>query len=137
VFLPVLSGQCGNLGAQALAVTLRGITLNELRDGQGAMLVWKEGLLGFFNGLLTGLVAAVGMYAIAASQGNPDALTLSGILVIAMTASCVLSGIAGATIPLVLRRFGADPATASSIFLSTATDVASMGFFLAMAAWLV
>lgn len=137
VFLPVLSGQCGNLGAQSLAVTLRGITLNELRSDQTWKLTTKEGLLGFFNGLLTGIVAAIGMFAIAYTQGNPDALALASILVVSMTASCVLSGIAGATIPLVLRRFGADPATASSIFLSTATDVASMGFFLLLAKWLL
>jgi magnesium transporter len=51
----------------------------------------------------------------------------------AMVASCVVSGLAGALIPLTLRRLGADPATASSIFLTTATDVASMGLFLSLA----
>jgi magnesium transporter len=54
-----------------------------------------------------------------------------------MIGSCVISGIAGATIPLVLRRVGADPATASSIFLTTATDVASMGMFLGLATLLL
>ena len=50
-----------------------------------------------------------------------------------MTGSCVVSGISGALIPLTLRKLGADPATASSIFLTTATDVASMGLFLGLA----
>jgi magnesium transporter len=54
-----------------------------------------------------------------------------------MIGSCALSGVAGAAVPLVLKRMGADPATASSIFLTTATDVLSMGLFLGLAAWLV
>jgi magnesium transporter len=49
-----------------------------------------------------------------------------------MTASCVVSGMAGTLVPVALQRFGADPATASSIFLTTATDVASMGLFLGL-----
>ena len=54
-----------------------------------------------------------------------------------MAGSCALSGLAGAAVPLGLKRLGADPATASSIFLTTATDVVSMGLFLGLAAWLV
>jgi magnesium transporter len=54
-----------------------------------------------------------------------------------MTVSCVISGVAGALIPLVLKKLGADPATASSIFLTTATDVASMGIFLGLATVLI
>jgi magnesium transporter len=54
-----------------------------------------------------------------------------------MMGSCTVSGIAGAVVPLTLRRFGADPATASSIFLTTATDVVSMGLFLGLATLLV
>jgi len=54
-----------------------------------------------------------------------------------MVASCVVSGLSGALIPLVLRKCGADPATASSIFLTTATDVISMGVFLGLASALV
>ncbi|WP_075086870.1 magnesium transporter [Verrucomicrobium spinosum] len=61
-----------------------------------------------------------------------------GVVVwISMIASCVISGLSGALIPLTLRRFGADPATASSIFLTTATDVVSMGTFLGLATWLI
>jgi magnesium transporter len=54
-----------------------------------------------------------------------------------MMGSCTVSGICGAVVPLTLRRLGADPATASSIFLTTATDVVSMGLFLGLATWLV
>ena len=70
-------------------------------------------------------------------QSNPAPFALAGIVALAMIASCVFSGIAGALIPLGLRRVGADPATASSIFLTTATDVASMGMFLGLATLLL
>ena len=133
VFLPVLAGQSGNTGCQALAVTLRGMTLGELKSGKARILVCKEALLGVCNGALVGVTAGLGMLVYASMQGNPSAITLAFIVFAAMTASCLISGIAGAIIPLVLKRLGADPATASSIFLTTATDVASMGIFLGLA----
>ena len=137
LFLPVLAGQSGNTGCQALAVTLRGMTLGELRAGSERLLVVKEASLGFLNGALVGVVAAIGMYVTATMQSNPAALRLSLSVLLAMTASCVVSGIAGATIPLTLKKLGFDPATASSIFLTTATDVVSMGCFLSLATLLV
>jgi magnesium transporter len=137
VFLPVLAGQSGNTGCQALAVTLRGMTLGELQAGAERALIAKEALLGLLNGTLVGVTAGLGMYFVATMQGTDDALSLAGIVMLAMIASCVISGIAGALIPLMLRRAGADPATASSIFLTTATDVASMGMFLGLATLLL
>jgi magnesium transporter len=137
VFLPVLSGQCSNTGCQALAVTLRGLTLNELRANVGRKLMLKEAWLGLLNGLLVGTVAAAAMYAIASAQHNPKAPALALITLIAMAVSSVASGVAGAAVPLGLKRLGADPAMASSIFLTTATDVVSMGLFLWLATLLV
>jgi magnesium transporter len=137
VFLPVLAGQSGNTGCQALAVALRGITLGELQSGGANVVVAKEALLGLLNGMLVGLTAGLGMFVFARAQGNPAATTLAFVVFLAMVGSCVMSGIAGATVPLTLRRLGADPATASSIFLTTATDVVSMGMFLGLATWLV
>lgn len=137
VFLPVLAGQCGNTGCQALAVTLRGLTLGELKPGQERRLLFKEIWLGWWNGLIVGLVAGIGMYVMASWQDNPQALLLAGITVVSMAGSCALSGAAGSMIPMTMKRLGADPATASSIFLTTATDVVSMGVFLGLATWLV
>jgi magnesium transporter len=133
VFLPVLAGQSGNTGCQSLAVTLRGLTLGELRSGRESALVMKEGLLGLLNGALVGMTAGIGMTVVAMMQGNTQAVSLGLIVFVAMIGSCIISGIAGALIPLALRKLGADPATASSIFLTTATDVASMGLFLSLA----
>lgn len=137
VFLPVLAGQSGNTGCQALAVTLRGMTLGELKEQGARRLVSKEALLGLLNGVLVGIVAGIGMFVVASMQKNPDALKLGLIVVAAMAGSCIVSGISGALIPLGLKRVGADPATASSIFLTTMTDVASMGFFLGLATLLI
>jgi len=137
VFLPVLAGQSGNTGCQALAVALRGMTLGELKPGKERALVLKEGLLGLLNGMLVGVSAGIGMAILGFMQDNPHAILLGLIVFLAMSASCVVSGISGALIPLGLKRLGADPATASSIFLTTATDVASMGLFLGLATLLI
>lgn len=137
VFLPVVIGQSSNTGVQTLAIALRGMTLGELRRGRERFLILKETLLGFANGALTGVSAAVAMYFFAALQKNPDAWRLSLVVFLAMTASCLFAGICGAIIPLVLRRIGTDPATASSIVLSTTSDVVSLIIFLGLATWLV
>lgn len=137
VFLPVLAGQSGNTGCQALAVALRGMTLGELRAGRERALVIKESFLGLLNGALVGVSAGVAMFFVARAQGNPNAITLGAIVFAAMICSCIISGLSGAMIPLTLRKLGADPATASSIFLTTATDVASMGIFLSLATLLI
>ena len=133
MFLPVLAGQSGNTGCQALAVTLRGMTLGELKGGKERSLVMKEAWLGFYNGSLTGLVAGFGMLVMAIYQDNPNAILLGVVVWMALVGACVVSGICGALIPLTLKRFGLDPATASSIFLTTATDVVSMGMLLGLA----
>ncbi len=137
LFLPVLAGQSGNTGCQALAVTLRGLTLGEVKRGKEKVLVVKEAWLGLLNGSFVGLTAGLGMYITAVLQANPAALMLGFVVFLAMVASCVASGISGAMIPLTLKRLGFDPATASSIFLTTATDVTSMGLFLWLATVLI
>lgn len=133
VFLPVLAGQSGNTGCQALAVAIRGLTLGDLKPGTERALVMKEATLGLLNGVLVGLVAAGGMYLYAGWTGFGSPLAISTIVFLAMVGSCVISGVSGALIPLGLQRLGADPATASSIFLTTATDVISMGLLLGLA----
>lgn len=137
VFLPVLAGQSGNTGSQALAITLRGMALGDLKSGKENALMRKEALLGLLNGALVGLIAAIGMYVVARSQKLASAPMLSAVVFLAMIGSCIVSGICGAFVPLILKRLGADPVTASSIFLTTATDVVSMGMLLGLASILV
>ena len=138
MFLPVLGGQSGNLGCQSLAVVLRGMTLGELRGMRIAALLGKEALLGLMNGIVTGALAGVAMYIVAGrhpEHGSP--VYLAVITMLAMAVSCMVAGLSGTAIPLVLRKLGADPATASSIFLTTITDVVSMGTFLSLVTWLI
>jgi magnesium transporter len=136
-FLPVLAGQSGNTGCQALAVTVRGITLGDIKAGGGKALMSKEALLGFANGTVTGILCGIAMYLFAMSQSSPHAFVLGIVVTLAMIGSCAISGVSGAFVPLVLKRFGADPATASSIIVTTATDVASMGLLLGLAALMI
>jgi magnesium transporter len=137
LFLPVLAGQSGNTGCQALAVTLRGMTIGELKPGSERVLMSKEAALGLVNGAGVGLIAAIGMYMVASSQNAERPIMLGFVVFLAMIGSCVASGLSGAMVPLTLKRLGFDPATASSIFLTTATDVVSMGMLLGLAALLV
>jgi len=130
-FLPVLAGQSGNTGCQALAVTLRGMALGELTEHRTSAVVAKEAVLGLLNGAVVGVLAGVAMFFFA--QEEPARLELGFIVLAAMIGSCVASGVSGALVPIGLKRLGTDPATASSIFLTTATDVVSMGLLLGLA----
>lgn len=133
VFLPVLAGQSGNTGCQALAITLRGMTVGELADVPLGRLLRKEMALGAMNGFLVGCVAAAAMWVYASMSGADAPLLLGLVILVAMVGACVGSGIFGVMVPITLRRFGADPAMASSIFLTTFTDVLGMGLMLLLA----
>lgn len=137
-FLPILAGQSGNNGCQALAITLRGITLGDADTTPLRKLMAKEVLLGAMNGISTGIIAGAAMWWSAGGMhGDPHALKLAGVILIAMTGACMASGLFGVLIPLILRKVGADPSTASAIFLTTGTDISSMGLMLFLATTLV
>jgi magnesium transporter len=138
MFLPVLGGQSGNLGCQSLAVLLRGMTLGELRGMTIAKLLGKEALLGMMNGVVTGALAGIAMYIVAGRHPEHGSPTFLGLITMAaMIVACMVAGVSGTAIPLVLRKMGADPATASSIFLTTITDVVSMGVFLSLVTFFI
>jgi magnesium transporter len=138
-FLPILAGQSGNTGCQALAISLRGLTLGNFDQVPRKALLAKEAALGALNGLGTGLVAALAMWFYAGSSENSagSPLMLGLVILLAMTGACVSSGLSGVLIPVTLRKFGFDPATASSIFLTTVTDIVGMGLMLLLATTLV
>jgi magnesium transporter len=128
VFLPVVAGQGGNAGAQTMAVVIRGLALGEIPAGYGRRVVARELLLGLVNGIVVGVVTAV----IAWATSNTPAFGL--VLGLAMVINMALACACGAVIPLGLRAVGLDPAQASSIFLTTVTDVVGFGAFLGLAA---
>ncbi|MGD9952731.1 MAG: magnesium transporter [Burkholderiales bacterium] len=121
VLLPVVAGQSGNAGAQALAVTMRGLVLREISLRHWPKMVWKESATGLVNGLAVAATCAIGVYVWSGSVG------LVWVISLAMVVSMVVAGLSGALVPILLHRFGQDPATASSIILTTVTDV--VGFF--------
>lgn len=137
VFLPVVISQSSNTAVQTLAVALRSMTLGELEKTKEKLLIVKETFLGTLNGLFTGITAGLAMIGFAMLQKSPVALGLGLVVFLATVASCIIAGLAGALVPLVLRKFGTDPAMASSIVLTTITDVASLAVFLGLATWLV
>ena len=132
-FLPILSSVAGNTGCQTLAVTLRGIALDEYKRDVAGRLLRKELLLGALNGAIIGLVAGVVMYFYAVSEHAAHPWRAGLVVMAAMTGACLTGGIAGVAVPSILRRFGADPATASSIFLTTTTDIVGISLFLGLA----
>jgi magnesium transporter len=137
VFLPVLIGQAANTGVQALSVSLRGMTLGDLRSGRERVLVIKELLLGTFNGALTGITGGIAMFIFATMVKSPAAVMLGVVVFLATTISCLISGVAGAMVPLALKKLGADPAMASSIVVTTLTDVGCLAVFLGLATVLI
>jgi len=137
VFLPVLIGQAANTGVQALSVSLRGMTLGDLRTGRERMLLIKEMLLGTFNGALTGITGGIAMFIFATMVKSPAAVMLGVVVFLATTISCLISGVAGAMVPLALKKLGADPAMASSIVVTTFTDVGCLAVFLGLATVLI
>jgi magnesium transporter len=127
ILLPVVAGQSGNSGAQALAVTMRGLFLREIRVRSWPRVLLKELLVGALNGLAVALVCAVAVYIWSRSPG------LSLVIGVAMVIAMVVAGLAGAAIPTILQALGQDPAQSSSIILTTVTDVAGFFTFLGLA----
>ena len=127
VLLPVVAGQSGNTGAQALAVTMRGLALREIRAAQWPRVVFKETNVGFWNGVVVAATTSVGVLIWSGSWG------LGLIIAASMVLSMIIAGIAGAAIPIVLTVLGQDPAQSSSIVLTTITDVTGFFSFLGIA----
>jgi magnesium transporter len=127
VFMPIVAGMGGNAGTQTLTVFVRGLALGEVDWRTGFGPIWKEMAVGFGNGLANGLLT---MLIVGLWTGD---WALAVVLLIAMIFNLVIAGIAGGLVPLVLERFGFDPAIASSIFVTTFTDVGGFFSFLGLA----
>jgi magnesium transporter len=128
VFLPIVAGQGGNAGMQTLTVIIRDLALGELSLSEGRKALFKEIMLGLVNGLAIGLVVGVVGYLWKGSW------VLGIVAGTAMLLNQLAAALAGVVIPLGLKMLRVDPALASSIFLTTVTDVAGFFFFLGLAA---
>lgn len=121
VLLPVVAGQSGNTGAQALAVTMRGLALREIGSSQWLRVARKEIGAAFINGLAIAALTGIGVY-----LWNPS-IGLVGVIGVSMVISMLAAALSGVVIPILLSALGQDPAQSSSIILTTVTDV--VGFF--------
>lgn len=127
VLLPVVAGQSGNSGSQALAVAVRGLALREITVWSWPSVALKELATGAVNGIGVGIVASAGVYLWSQSVG------LALVTGTSMVASMSIAGVAGAIIPMGLAALGQDPAQSSSILLTTVTDVFGFVTFLGLA----
>jgi magnesium transporter len=127
VWMPIIAGMGGNAGTQALAVTVRRLALGQIPVHLFTQVVGKEILVGSFNGLVMGIT--VGTVAALIGEGA----RLGIVVFLAMVGNLMVAGFAGAFIPLILERMGIDPAVASSIFVTTFTDVCGFLLLLGLA----
>src|SRR5687767_14123898 len=121
VFMPIVAGMGGNAGTQTLTVIVRGIALGELTWSNSRKALLKEALVGIGNGVALGATAALVVWA---TRNDP---VLGAVLGMAMIINMFVAATAGTLVPLGLRAVNVDPALASSVFITTMTDV--FGFF--------
>jgi magnesium transporter len=121
VFMPIVAGMGGNAGTQTLTVIVRGIALGELTWSNSRKALLKEAVVGLGNGIVLGAAAAGVVWMV---RGNP---TLGLVLGMAMIINMFVAAAAGTLVPLGLRAANVDPALASSVFITTMTDM--FGFF--------
>ncbi|HET9810069.1 MAG TPA: magnesium transporter [Sphingomicrobium sp.] len=120
VLMPIVAGVGGNAGTQTLAVTVRAIATNQLTGSNRWRAVAREIRVAFLNGLTVAILIGVGVALVLGSS------SLGAVIAAAMLVNIIVAGFAGVLVPLALERSGADPAVASSVFVTMTTD--SMGF---------
>src|SRR6187402_305421 len=128
VFMPVVAGMGGNAATQTLTVIVRGIALGELTWANSRKALLKEATVGVGNGLALGIIAALVVWV---TRGSP---VLGAVLGMAMIINMFVAAAAGTLVPLGLRAVNVDPALASSVFITTMTDVFGFFSFLGLAA---
>ena len=128
VLMPIVASMGGNAGTQTLTVTVRALATKELTGANAYRVITKEVIVGCFNGIAFAVRSGVVAWLWFQSP------TLGGVIAAAMVINMVVAGLAGTTIPIMLDKAGADPAIASSVFLTTITDVVGFFAFLGLAA---
>jgi magnesium transporter len=119
--MPIVAGVGGNAGTQTLAVTVRALATNQLTQSNTVRAVIREIRVAVLNGITVAIVIGL---AVALFFSSP---LLGGVIATAMLVNIIIAGLAGVLVPLGLDRAGADPAVASSVFVTMVTD--SFGFF--------
>ncbi|MBM4187399.1 MAG: magnesium transporter [Gemmatimonadetes bacterium] len=135
IFMPIVGGLGGNTGTQALAVTIRRLSLGQISPAEFREVVGKEMLVGMANGLVIGLLAGGAALAVASATGQTP--WLGAVVFMAMAGNLLVAGTLGSFVPLLLQRFGIDPAIASSVFVTALTDMCGFALLLGLASWLL
>ena len=127
VLMPIVASMGGNAGTQTLTVAVRGLATKELSSRNAARVIAKELIVGIINGILFAIIAGM-----VATVWFGD-MRLGGVIAAAMVVNLVVAALAGTSVPILLERWGVDPAIASSIFLTTVTDIVGFFAFLGLA----
>jgi len=128
VLMPIVASMGGNAGTQTLTVAVRGLATKELTATNATRVIMKELLVGSINGVLFAVIAGCVAWLWF------DDIALGLVIALAMVVNMTIAGLAGTSIPILLERAGADPAIASSVFVTTVTDVVGFFAFLGLAA---
>jgi magnesium transporter len=129
VLMPIVASMGGNAGAQAMTVTVRALAMRELEGRKLRRLITREMIVGLANGVIFAVLIGIVTFV------RYSSVDLGAVIALAMVVNMVVAGSCGVLIPLMLNRFGADPAIASAVFVTTITDVVGFFAFLALAGW--
>ena len=127
VLMPIVASMGGNAGTQTLTVAVRALATNELTTRNALRILTKEVLVGSANGILFAIIMGI-----VAWLWFSDPI-LGGVIATAMILNLMIAGLSGVLIPLAIEKIGQDPAIASTVFLTTITDVVGFFVFLGLA----
>ena len=131
ILMPIVASMGGNAGTQSLTVAVRALASRDLTSSNTRRVIWRELATGFINGLIFALV--MGIVAILWFKS----FDLAWVIALSMVINLACAGLAGIVVPVALKRFGADPAVASTVFVTTVTDVVGFFVFLGLGAWVL
>jgi len=131
--MPLIARIGGDAGSQSLAVVIRGLATHGIPRGDFGWVVRRQVLVGLVNGVVVGALSGLLGFLMQTARGGDSALRVGLAMSLATVANLLVAGMAGAGVPLALKRLGADPALASSLFLTTITDLVGFAGFLAVA----
>ena len=129
VLMPIVASMGGNAGMQTLAVTIRTIATNELTKNNFSQNILKEFSIGILNGIIFAIISAIVVHLWF------NDITLSLIISISMILNMIVAGLFGILVPVSLKKMNIDPAIASSVFVTTITDVIGFLSFLGVGAY--
>jgi len=136
VLMPIVASMGGNAGTQTLTITVRALATKELTSYNTMRAIRKELLVGVLNGVLFAIISGVSTVFLF-GQGVESSLLLGGVIAGAMVINMIIAGLSGVILPVLLNRWGLDPALASGVFVTTVTDVVGFFAFLGLASFVL